>query len=59
MTHRDGSRREIAIPATLGSPEAPLSPAQAADKRDLARALAPDAEARLFDSPLAWFTEPR
>lgn len=50
---------EILIPHTLGSPEAPLDAAQAAAKRDLARALAPAAtDARIFDSPLAYFTEP-
>ena len=58
VTHKDGSVFEHAIPATLGSPDAPLSPAQSAAKRDLARALAPAADARLFDAPLAWFTEP-
>lgn len=46
---------EIAIPATLGSPAAPLSPAQAAAKLALARDLAPAADARLFDAPLAFF----
>lgn len=49
---------DLAIPHTLGSPDAPLTPAQAAAKRDLARALAPAADPRLFDAPLAWFTEP-
>ena len=54
---RDG-RTELAIPHTPGSPEAPLTPEQAAAKRDLARALAPEADPRLFDDPLAWFTNP-
>lgn len=58
LTHRDTSVSEYVIPATLGSPELPLSPVQAAAKRDLARTLAPDADPRLFDAPLAWFTEP-
>lgn len=45
---------------TLGSPDAPLSPAQAAAKYQLARELAPDGhDARIFESPLAYFTEPR
>lgn len=48
---------EIGIPATLGSPAAPLSPAQAAAKRNLARDLAPAADARIFDDPLGYFTE--
>lgn len=57
---RDGGTIERAIPATLGAPDAPLSPGQAAAKRDLARALAGDiADPRLFDAPLAYFTEPR
>lgn len=58
VTMKDGRIIERAVPATLGSPDAPLSAAQAAAKRNLARALAPDADARLFDTPLAWFTEP-
>ncbi len=50
---------DIFIPHTLGSPEAPQSTLQAAAKRDLARELAPTgADPRLFDSPLACFTEP-
>lgn len=57
-TMKDGSVVEQAVPATLGAPDAPLSPAQAAAKRDLARALASGADPRLFDTPLAWFTEP-
>lgn len=59
VTLKSGEVIERTVPATLGSPDAPLSPTQAAAKRDLARALAPDAEARIFDSPLAWFTEPQ
>lgn len=59
ITMREGGRSEHAIPATLGSPDAPLSGEQAQAKRDLARALAPGADARLFTSPLAWFTEPQ
>ena len=48
------------IPDTLGSPAAPLSAAQAAAKTDLARTLAGTvADDRLFDDPLAYFTEPR
>lgn len=55
ITMSDGTTREHAIQATLGAPDAPLSPEQAATKRDLARALAPDADPRLFDDPLDWF----
>jgi hypothetical protein len=55
ITLSDGTGAEYAIPATLGAPDAPLSPEQAAAKRDLARALAPQADPGLFDDPLAWF----
>lgn len=49
---------DLEIPHTLGSPESPLSPAQAEAKRALARDLAPaDADPRLFDAPLAYFTD--
>ncbi len=57
ITARDGSVTEHLIPATLGSPDAALTPEQSAAKLSLARALAPDADPRLFDAPLAWFTE--
>lgn len=50
--------RELFIPATLGSPSAPLSTTQQAAKialaRDLARA---DCDPRLFDDPLIHFTQ--
>jgi len=45
------------VPATLGSPQSPLSATQAAAKLKLIRALAPAAEPRLFDDPLGYFTE--
>ncbi len=47
---------EHAILQTLGSPEAPLSPAQADAKLALARELSPGADPRLFDDPLGYFT---
>ncbi len=51
---------EIVIADTLGSPAAPLSPAQADAKTALARELAGGlADPRLFDDPLAYFTDPR
>lgn len=51
---------EHLVPDTLGSPAAPLSPAQAQAKRDLARELSGQlADARLFDNPVGYFTEPR
>jgi len=56
----DGSTIDRAIPHTLGSPDAPLSAQGTADKRALARELAEDVpDARLFDDPLAYFTQPR
>ncbi|OYY77663.1 MAG: MmgE/PrpD [Sphingomonas sp. 28-62-20] len=58
VTLKDGTTIERTIPATLGSPDAPLSAEQTAAKRDLAALLAPGADPRLFDSPIAWFTEP-
>ena len=59
VTLKDGRKIERTIPATLGSPDAPLSPDQSAAKRALARELAPHADARIFDNPLGWFTEPQ
>lgn len=50
----------IEISVTLGSPAVPLSGEQADAKRVLARALAGEiTDRRLFDDPLAYFTEPR
>ena len=47
-----------AIPHTLGSPATPLTPVQAQAKLGFARELAPaSADARIFDNPLAYFTE--
>lgn len=60
VTFQDGRQVERAIPNTLGSPDAPLSTAQAAAKRDLARDLSPPgADPRIFDHPLDYFTDPR
>jgi 2-methylcitrate dehydratase PrpD len=60
LTRANGSMQDIAIPATLGSPDAPLSAGQAKAKTDLARALAPsETDPRIFDDPLSFFTEPR
>lgn len=56
VTRADGSRTEIAVPNTLGSPAVPLSPEQSAAKLGLARELAPYANPRIFDDPLACFT---
>lgn len=55
----DGTRQIIAIPHTLGSPDAPLSPQQTRAKRDLAADLAPAGhDPRLFIDPLSYFTDP-
>ena len=56
VLHRaDGTAEDIAIPATLGSPEAPLDAAGAAAKLTLARELAaPGTDPRLFDDPLSY-----
>ena len=51
--------RTLLVPHTLGSPQAPLSPAQAAAKLTLAHELAGDADSRIFTDPLGYFTEPK
>lgn len=59
VTLADGTLQTIAVPHTLGSPDAPLSPTQAHAKLDLARELAPAGhDARLFTDPLTYFTDP-
>lgn len=58
VTLRDGSVQTHTIAHTLGSPENPLSPDQQAAKLALARDLAPnDADPRIFEDPLSYFTE--
>lgn len=60
ITMADGSAQRHAIGATLGSPANPLTPEQASAKLDLANDLAPaGADPRIFDDPLAYFTEPQ
>ena len=57
VTFTDGRSVSHDIAHTLGSPGNPLTSAQAQTKRDLARDLAPaDADPRIFDDPLAYFT---
>ncbi|MET0246309.1 MAG: MmgE/PrpD, partial [Sphingomonas sp.] len=59
VTLVDGTRISRAISGTLGSPGAPLDAAGTAAKRNLARELAdPAVDPRLFDAPLAYFTQP-
>jgi 2-methylcitrate dehydratase PrpD len=58
-TLKDGTVIERRIDANPGSPAAPMSPAQAATKYNLCRVLAPDADARIFDAPLDYATEPQ
>lgn len=54
-----GTTQTIAVPHTLGSPDAPLSPAQTQAKLDFARELAPAGhDPRLFSDPLTYFTDP-
>jgi 2-methylcitrate dehydratase PrpD len=59
VTYADGGTETIAIPHTLGSPDAPMDTHQIAQKRDLCEVLAADIpDRRLFDDPLAYFTDP-
>ncbi|APE28116.1 MmgE/PrpD family protein [Aurantiacibacter gangjinensis] len=58
ITFENGETKAHAIAHTLGSPENLLTAAQASAKYDLARELAPaDADPRIFDDPLAYFTK--
>jgi 2-methylcitrate dehydratase PrpD len=59
VTYADGGSDDIFIPHTLGSPDAPLSPTQAAQKYDLCRVLAGDCDPRIFNDPLSYATDPR
>jgi 2-methylcitrate dehydratase PrpD len=59
VTYADGGSDDIGIPYTIGSPDVPLSPTQAAQKYDLCRVLAGACDRRLFDDPLAYATDPQ
>ena len=59
IRYADGTSETIAIPSTLGSPEAPMSPAQSTAKYDLCRVLAGESDPRIFDDPLAYATDPK
>lgn len=55
VIYTDGEHRALAIPATLGSPEQPLTTAQAESKYGLCRELAPTAcDPRIFADPLGY-----
>jgi hypothetical protein len=59
VTLKDGARHEETIAANLGSIAAPMSAAQSRLKYDLCRHLAgSDADARIFDKPLSYITDP-
>ncbi|MEM8726654.1 MAG: MmgE/PrpD family protein [Pseudomonadota bacterium] len=60
ITSTDGRAKTHAVEHTLGSPENPLSAEQTQAKLSLARKLAPaDTDPRIFDDPLAYFTDPK
>lgn len=55
----DGRTLERAVAANPGSPEAPLSAARAQTKYELCRRLAGQCDARIFETPLEYATEPK
>ena len=59
IRYSDGMSEHINVPDTLGSPKSPMSGAQSAQKSDLCEVLANTVNLRLFDDPLAYFTEPQ
>ncbi len=59
VTLRSGATLERAVTATLGSPAAPMSPAQTEDKTMLCRELAGACDPRMFDDPLAYAMDPQ
>ncbi|TSB01650.1 MmgE/PrpD family protein [Sphingorhabdus contaminans] len=59
VTLNDGRTIEQQIGANLGSPDAPMSPDQYAAKYALCRTLAGACDARLFNDPLSYITDPR
>lgn len=60
ITLAGGRTIERQIDHTLGSPDAPMTADQTRAKRHLARELAGDGvDPRIFDDPLAYFTDPR
>lgn len=60
ITLTSGETQTHPVEHTLGSPDNPLAADQSAAKLDLARELAPSkADVRIFDQPLAYFTDPK
>jgi 2-methylcitrate dehydratase PrpD len=59
VTMKDGTVIERQIDANLGSPAAPMSPAQLTAKYDLCRALAGPCDPLIFDDPLSYATDPQ
>ena len=59
VTMADGRVIERMIDANPGSPDAPMTPAQAVAKYDLCRALAGDCDPRILNDPLGYATDPR
>jgi 2-methylcitrate dehydratase PrpD len=58
VTFADGRRVERDVPHTLGSPAAPLSPAQAKAKYALAREIAPPGhDPRIFEAPISYLLD--
>ena len=55
----DGQSLERAVAANPGSPQAPLSAARAQTKYELCRSLAGMGDARIFETPLQYATEPK
>ncbi len=56
---KGGGFAEAELPDMLGSPAEPLSQELIAAKRSLCQALTAHIDHRLFDNPLAYFTEPQ
>jgi 2-methylcitrate dehydratase PrpD len=59
IIYSDDRHVVIDIPDTLGSPNATVDPNQMAAKKNLCEALTAHVDRRLFDDPLAYFTEPQ
>jgi 2-methylcitrate dehydratase PrpD len=58
LLYADGSHVYVAIPHTLGSPDAPMDAEQSAAKYALCEVLAVHVDPALFHDPLTYFCEP-